>query len=390
MGLMRVNDQDKIKITATYQKQKKFQRTCNLIWLVYSVNEALIKEEGLDFKVFKEKLSFFITDFMKNKEDKLKLRCHNSGYISIKLKEIIKDFNVQEFIEETLTKINPDFEIKLVPAEFQEESFEIYHKYSKIIHNIVESRNSYKNFLCMQALSYTEEKTFSLKYGCFHMKYYFEKKLIAIGVVDILPKGLSSVYFFYDPDYKKRSMGVIGSLKELNFVYIHNKLLPNFEYYYMGYYIQSSKKMKYKGDFEPSELLCPKTGIWVDLNEKTKAIIKEHREDPVIYEEKIEEKNDEKINEKEKNDGKNKEKDEEKNNEKNTEKNTEKNEYFIDKSEEFLTKEHFMRKKLFFIDEWVSIGDLQKRNASHFIETMMGLGRVLGREVLDRMHFTIL
>lgn len=31
------------------------------------------------------------------------------------------------------------------------------------------------------------------------MKYYLDKKLIAIGVVDILPTGLSSVYFFYEP-----------------------------------------------------------------------------------------------------------------------------------------------------------------------------------------------
>jgi arginine-tRNA-protein transferase len=34
------------------------------------------------------------------------------------------------------------------------------------------------------------------------MKYYFENKLIGVGVVDILPHGLSSVYYFYDPQYK--------------------------------------------------------------------------------------------------------------------------------------------------------------------------------------------
>lgn len=34
------------------------------------------------------------------------------------------------------------------------------------------------------------------------MKYYLDKKLIAVGVIDILEKGLSSVYFFYDHTYK--------------------------------------------------------------------------------------------------------------------------------------------------------------------------------------------
>ncbi len=38
--------------------------------------------------------------------------------------------------------------------------------------------------------------------GCYHMKYYLDKKLIAVGVVDILPHGLSSVYFYYAPEYK--------------------------------------------------------------------------------------------------------------------------------------------------------------------------------------------
>ena len=44
------------------------------------------------------------------------------------------------------------------------------------------------------------------------MKYYLNNKLIAVGVVDILPEVLSSVYFFYDPDYKKYSIGNFGSL----------------------------------------------------------------------------------------------------------------------------------------------------------------------------------
>jgi arginine-tRNA-protein transferase len=50
------------------------------------------------------------------------------------------------------------------------------------------------------------------------MKYYLDDTLIAVGVVDILPHGLSSVYFFYDPQYRKYSLGVYGALREIEFI----------------------------------------------------------------------------------------------------------------------------------------------------------------------------
>lgn len=76
--------------------------------------------------------------------------------------------------------------------------------------------------------------------------------MIAVGVIDIVPEGMSSVYFFYDPDYKKYSLGVLGSIKEIQWIQEMQKSFPEFKYYYLGFYIQSSKKMVYKADFQPS------------------------------------------------------------------------------------------------------------------------------------------
>ena len=53
------------------------------------------------------------------------------------------------------------------------------------------------------------------KMGCYHMKYYYEDRLIGVGVVDILPNGLSSVYYFYHPSFKKYRLGVFSSLVEI-------------------------------------------------------------------------------------------------------------------------------------------------------------------------------
>lgn len=38
---------------------------------------------------------------------------------------------------------------------------------------------------------------------------------------------------------------------------------PSIQYYYMGYYLFDCPKMRYKGKFRPSDLLCDKTFEWV-------------------------------------------------------------------------------------------------------------------------------
>lgn len=50
-------------------------------------------------------------------------------------------------------------------------------------------------------------------YGSFHQQYWLDDKLIAVGVIDILPGSVSSVYFFYDPEYSFLSLGTYGSLR---------------------------------------------------------------------------------------------------------------------------------------------------------------------------------
>lgn len=37
---------------------------------------------------------------------------------------------------------------------------------------------------------------------------------------------------------------------------------PDLKYYYMGFYIHSCSKMRYKGQFRPSYLLCPLRYTW--------------------------------------------------------------------------------------------------------------------------------
>lgn len=53
----------------------------------------------------------------------------------------------------------------------------------------------------------------NLGYGSFHQQYRINGKLIAVGVIDILNKCISSVYFFYDPDYNFLNLGTYSALR---------------------------------------------------------------------------------------------------------------------------------------------------------------------------------
>eukprot|EP00548_Thalassiothrix_antarctica_P017464 CAMPEP_0194179062 /NCGR_PEP_ID=MMETSP0154-20130528/12581_1 /TAXON_ID=1049557 /ORGANISM="Thalassiothrix antarctica, Strain L6-D1" /LENGTH=285 /DNA_ID=CAMNT_0038894271 /DNA_START=17 /DNA_END=874 /DNA_ORIENTATION=+ len=109
--------------------------------------------------------------------------------------------------------------------------------------------------------------------GTHHQQYRINNVLVAVGVVDIIPdKGLSSVYAFYNPIFAKNicPLGKYMILQEIEYCK-QNKLTM----YYLGYYIHSCSKMRYKIEYQPSELLCPTTFRWVDASEARAIIEKE-------------------------------------------------------------------------------------------------------------------
>ena len=59
-------------------------------------------------------------------------------------------------------------------------------------------------------------------YGSFHQHYLLDGKIIAVGVLDILPASVSSVYLYYDPDYSFLGLGVYSALR---FVTVHAEYL---------------------------------------------------------------------------------------------------------------------------------------------------------------------
>ncbi|XP_059332736.1 arginyl-tRNA--protein transferase 1 isoform X6 [Ammospiza nelsoni] len=104
-------------------------------------------------------------------------------------------------------------------------------------------------------------------YGSFHQQYWLDGKIIAVGVIDILPYCVSSVYLYYDPDFSFLSLGVYSALREIAFTRQLCVKAPDLCFYYMGFYIHSCPKMRYKGQYRPSDLLCPETYVWTPIEQ---------------------------------------------------------------------------------------------------------------------------
>ncbi|XP_054798593.1 arginyl-tRNA--protein transferase 2 isoform X2 [Prosopis cineraria] len=155
-------------------------------------------------------------------------------------------------------------ELRLKRSNFDPEEFALYRRYQLKVHNdkpdhVTES--SYRRFLVDTPLSYVasfgDGTVPPCGFGSFHQQYLIDGRLVAVGVIDILPKCLSSKYLFWDPDFAFLSLGKYSALQEIGWVKENQVHCPSLQYYYLGYYIHSCSKMRYKAAYRPSELLCP-------------------------------------------------------------------------------------------------------------------------------------
>ncbi|XP_005307748.2 arginyl-tRNA--protein transferase 1 isoform X10 [Chrysemys picta bellii] len=155
-------------------------------------------------------------------------------------------------------------------ATFQE-SYQVYKRYQMAIHKDPPDKptiSQFTRFLCDSPLEAENPPSGpDCGYGSFHQQYWLDGKIIAVGVIDILPYCVSSVYLYYDPDYTFLSLGVYSALREIAFTRQLHEKASELCYYYMGFYIHSCPKMRYKGQYRPSDLLCPETYVWVPIEQ---------------------------------------------------------------------------------------------------------------------------
>lgn len=175
-------------------------------------------------------------------------------------------------LENTIPEINPDhaFEVTLEHDTFTEEKYKLFENYQRNVHKESQadiSKGGFRRFLCSSPLVRTELPIdgSTPRLGSYHQCYRLDDRLIAMAVLDFLPHGVSAVYFMYHQEFEKWSFGKLSALQEAALV-----MEGNYQFYYMGYYIHSCIKMRYKGDYKQQYILDPETYDWNVLDDKIK------------------------------------------------------------------------------------------------------------------------
>lgn len=85
--------------------------------------------------------------------------------------------------------------------------------------------------------------------------------LVGVGILDVLPDALSSVYFYFDPSVARFSPGTYSALVEIDLA-----IEWGLDYYYLGYYIADCRTMNYKTRFRPCQLKGTDDDAWTVID----------------------------------------------------------------------------------------------------------------------------
>ncbi|KAJ8418069.1 hypothetical protein AAFF_G00137780 [Aldrovandia affinis] len=180
----------------------------------------------------------------------------------------------QIFVHKDPPEKPSESQVRLVPVCFEdpqftasyEQSAALYARYQMSVHGDAPSEcgeSEFRRFLCDSPLEAESAPGGpECGYGSFHQQYLLDGRIVAVGVIDILPTCVSSVYLYYHPDFSALSLGSYSALREISFTRELHSQSPKLCYYYLGFYIHSCPKMRYKGQYRPSDLLCPETYTW--------------------------------------------------------------------------------------------------------------------------------
>jgi len=161
-------------------------------------------------------------------------------YACESLKIDVKSFQFSKSMRRIIKK-NSSFEILVQRPSMTQEHIKLFNKYHLHMHHKrawdlqqVNANNYYSSFV-----------DGANEFG-YEVLYFNDDKLIGVDLIDILPNSVSSIYFYYDPDYEKYSLGKYSMYRQIMYAQAND-----LSWIQMGYYVEGCQSLEYKASYSP-------------------------------------------------------------------------------------------------------------------------------------------
>jgi len=156
----------------------------------------------------------------------------------------VKNYKFSKSDKRVLAK-NKDTDVYVQEPSLSLEHIDLYNRY----HKHMEAKKQWKSSDISPEDYHASYVDGAKDYGK-EILYIRNDKLIAVALSDFFSTGISSIYCYYDHDYKDLSLGRYSILAQISIAKNHN--IP---YIYLGYWIKDHFSMGYKEAYEPFEYL---------------------------------------------------------------------------------------------------------------------------------------
>ncbi|MBI5625914.1 MAG: arginyltransferase [Nitrosomonadales bacterium] len=168
----------------------------------------------------------------------------------VPLRVLAKQFTANRS-QQRAWKQHASLETSLHPLQDNAEHYALYQRYQRVRHPDGgmdnDDRESYQNFLLQSNVDSVL------------VEFREQGVLRMVSLIDVLGDGLSSVYTFYEPDLPRARFGVYNVLWQIE---LCRRL--DLDFVYLGYWIEHSRKMSYKTQYQPAQGLID--GVWHALD----------------------------------------------------------------------------------------------------------------------------
>ena len=290
-GVNEENDEYKNFINEIYNDINNFYKSDNNYEDI-SFNE---KTGHINFKMKNKNI---ITQEIKKQEIKEHKKENKTNLNQINIQKEKEKYNFEYFKEivtepEIYLPLKHIYTIELtdkIELEPTEERYLLYQKYQLAVHKETTTVQSYNNFIGISPIinkyinlppdlntKTRHPELYPKHYGMHNLIHRIDGKIIAVTVIDILPNYFESLYCYYDPDFSFLDLGVVTAIREIEYAKSVQELInKNLTYYTMGEMSLSVKKLQYKSNYSPMEIMDPYTGIYVPLTEDIKKLLSDN------------------------------------------------------------------------------------------------------------------